>query len=309
MPGAIAARWGSEPGRRPGAGPARRPAAGRPVLLVLDNFEHVLPAAAPRGRDCSRRCPRSEGARDEPDGAARCGASTSVPLPPLPVPAGDVDLPLGRGRPPAVRAGFDPGRAAAAALAESPPAGRDPAGDRAGGGPDPAAAGGRAAAAALERQRLGPPARPGAGPRDLPDAAAHAARHDRLELRPAGRRPSGALSSGCRSSSVTARWRRRRRSRPRRGRISSTPCPRWWRRAWSARAARTRAATRASACSARSGRTRGSGWRPAPSGWPRWPGSRPGCGTSPAPPGRSWSGRTTRSGRAGSTPSWTTCAR
>ena len=113
VPGAIAAALGVRP---EGSGPVLDLLADRlrdrPVLLLLDNFEQVLPAAADVAALLAA-CP-SVRLLVTSRTALRLRGEHEVPLAPLPVPPA-VELLLDRAR--AVRPGFDPDPAAAAALA------------------------------------------------------------------------------------------------------------------------------------------------------------------------------------------------
>ena len=87
-PRPIAQALGRARGGRPAAGraAARRSCATDELLLVLDNFEQVLVAAAPLRRRPARGLPRVDGA-GRPAGR-RCAspASTTFPVPPLALP-------------------------------------------------------------------------------------------------------------------------------------------------------------------------------------------------------------------------------
>ena len=185
---------------------------------MLDNFEHLLDGGAARRRAARRRA-RAEGAGHQPGAAAAAGGAR-VP--------GAAARPARRARrrPPleqlsqyeAVRLFVERAQAVKPDFAvdndERPGGGRDlpapgraAAGDRAGGGAGAAAAAagaaGPAGAAAAAADRRGA-RRPG--------PAADAARHDRLELRPARRRRSRRSSGAWPSSPAAAPWRRPRPS-------------------------------------------------------------------------------------------------
>ena len=181
---------------------------GKELLLLLDNFEHLLDAApavsaAPRGLG------RSPRARHEPVAAARVGRAG------VPARAARGERCGG-----ALRRAGSRGRARARARlhrrGDLPPPRRPSAGGRARRRADEAPR----SRAAPRAPRLGSPAADGRRAR-RPRAPAHAARHDRVELRPARRGEQGALRAalGLRGQ-LPARGRRgglRRRPRRPRG--------------------------------------------------------------------------------------------
>ena len=83
---------------------------------------------------------------------------------------------------------------------------------------------------------------------DLPDRQRTLRATDRLEPRPARRRPSGRCSPGCRCAPAAAPWTRPRRSAPSTATsTSSSRCPRWSSTAWSPPTTAARA-SRGSGC-------------------------------------------------------------
>ena len=190
----------------------------RSLLLLLDNFEQVLDAA-PLVAELLARLPAPEGAGDQPRGAAPVAASTSSRCRRWRCPIRSSCRRLEQRwrstrrsrcssqRAQAVKPDFALTDANAPAVAEicrrldGLPLAIELAAARvkllsAAG----AAGAARRPPAAADRRR----ARPAGAPAD-------AARHDRLELRPARRRRAGAVPRGWACSSAAARWRRPKR--------------------------------------------------------------------------------------------------
>ena len=224
----------------------------RDLLLVLDNFEQVM-SAADDVADLLRLCPRSARHRHEPRIPARPrraadrGRAALVPGRPARSPVGRRPREL-RGGPPLRRARQRGAERLHADRRERArrgrhlrPARRPAARDRAGRGAAAAVLGRGAPRSAAERPRRA--ARRCAGPAAAP---AHAAEHDRVELRPARRRRARGLPAAVRvrlgadrrgrtgrvAAGLARRCRRRRRPRvarrqephPRRGeRARSAP--------------------------------------------------------------------------------------
>ena len=246
--------------------------AGR-VLLVLDNFEQVLSAAAAVAALLAA-CPDRHRCWSPAGPCCGCAASTR-PLVPLATPL------AGRARPAAVDR-YPPCSCSWTGPARSGPASTPTAADaprwpgcaaRLDGIPlalELAAAQLRMLPPAVLLRRLGDrldrPLDLAAGPVDLPDRqrtlrATIEWSHDLLA--PAERALLDRLSVFAGTFTLAAA--EAVAGTPGED-LARHPVLAGRRRAWSARAARTRTATRGSGCSARSGRTRGSGWTSAASG-------------------------------------------
>ncbi len=184
----------------------------RSAVLIVDNCEHVLEAAAQVTTTLLARCPRLRviTTSREPLGVV---GETLVPVPPLEQPAEDSLDPADY---PAMRLFADRAAAVAPDFAltpdvagsggrDRPPAGRAAAGDRAGRGPDAVDAGG-----ADRGPALGPV--PAAGRRQPRGRrpAPHAAGGRRVELGAARARGARRWSSGWRSSAAASPSTRRR---------------------------------------------------------------------------------------------------